>query len=200
MKKGKLFSGFAFVLDREIVQDDKLLRMVSLMEIKLDSAILKLSTLPLEHLKQKNPNLRNNPAYVPRHYNLSEINAPVELPSDQDDDWGDSSDRSAQQIKKRYQKILVNIDSRQEEKGFTHEVILQFLKAKKTPIQEEKLVFFTESKEWSTFWRNTIQGLHDSNRKFTYTNNIKRDLKLLKANANANANAEKDTHSMSHPF
>ena len=42
------------------------------------------------------------------------------------------------------------------------------------PIHEEKLTFFTESKEWSTFWRNTIQGLHDSNRRFTYNNNITR--------------------------
>ena len=29
--------------------------------------------------------------------------------------------------------------------------------------------FFCESKEWAQFWRNTIQGLHDSNRKFTYS-------------------------------
>ena len=102
----------------------------------------------------------------------------MELPSDADEDWDDSSD-SMTVRKNKLKKVLINIDTKTEEVSFTHEVILQFMISKKPPIREEKLILFTESKEWSTFWRNTIQGLHDSNRKFSYKNDIKRDLKML---------------------
>ena len=80
---GKVFSGFAFVLDREFVQEDKLIKIVSLMEIKLDATYLKLTVLPLESSTIKNPQLvQTNPAFRIRHFNLLEMNAGVELPSD----------------------------------------------------------------------------------------------------------------------
>lgn len=182
MKRGKLFSGFAFLLLSETVQGDKLLRLVSLREIKLDSNSLKLSILPLDVNQSKKLEIKmdhDQIVHQEKHYNLNDINAPIELPSDQDEDYDDSSDSMTMKKKVKLKKVLVNIDTKQVEKTFTHEVILQFLLKKKMPILEEKLIFFTESREWSIFWRNTIQGLHDSNRKFTYNNNIPRDVKHL---------------------
>ena len=157
------------------------MRMVSLREIKLDSASLKLSIIPLDHIQNQKRQGQQRANNLIKLYSLSKMNAAVELPSDGEEDYDDTSESNleqSQQIvkRKKLKKVLVNIDTKQEEKSFTHEVVIQFLIDKKLPLREEKLIFFTESKEWSTFWRNTIQGLHDSNRKFTYNNNITRDV------------------------
>ena len=123
------------------------------------------------------------------------MSAPVELIVEDDEDSILESEREGENrlrtLNKKVVPKLYNLDTNEVEKTFVHEIRLSFKlgdpkKTKKKDLknQEERLiVLYTESNEWSVFWRNTIQGLHDSNRKFTYNQNIKRedvlDVKLL---------------------
>ena len=108
------------------------------------------------------------------------MSAPVELIVDEDEDSILESEREGENrlrtLNKKVVPKLYNLDTNEVEKTFVHEIRLSFKlgdpkKTKKKDLknQEERLiVLYTESNEWSVFWRNTIQGLHDSNRKFTY--------------------------------
>jgi len=58
------------------------------------------------------------------------------------------------------------------ERVYTHEMCIRLRRAASS--QEEIVTVFFESREWANFWRNTIQGLHDTHRKFTYNENIAR--------------------------
>ena len=87
------------------------------------------------------------------------MNAPIDLPSDGEDSGDDDDDDeniSGDERPKKLQRILLNVENKQIERTFTHEVVMSFLMSKRTPVREEKLIFFTESREWSTFWRNTM--------------------------------------------
>ena len=88
--------------------------MIALRELKLDSSTLKLSIIPLDHSKSK----RNKASQqAVKEYRLSEMNAPVELPSDGDEDYDDTSDSnlndSQKPIKmKKLRTVMMNIDTK----------------------------------------------------------------------------------------